>query len=244
MSTKEGLIYASRSYNASDQSVLCIGDLLYVRDSTQADSPLMIYDKNSLDKVEDESLKKVLAKTKRNTDKHDWNSRIYEVTNEQDFTEAVNKGGHGQYRKLHKSPLFSEGKNLYVVATYYEKPETDFSIDTMQRSFSVEIYDPLTLTLLNRTQLILEPDKESLTKEEEQKINDATEGLKNSLQYTELDQLSFMTNGKDLALVWNNKMHFFSLQTGRRYRSTIDLPSNYCGYSPLTNTFWCFASYS
>lgn len=153
---------------------------------------------------------------------------------------AMDKGEAEEYRILRHTPLFSEGKYIYVVSTYVTG-----NIDNVV-AWEVEAYKPETLEFVKAVRLQLDPEeKEGITQEQQAKIAEETELLKESLGRHTIKNTSFATNGETLCIESGSMMFFFDLNFGSRLPETLDkIPNEKSGYNYHTNTFWYFKSES
>ena len=204
-----------------------------MRDNKDIENPIQIVDKDSLEVVKNDSLNKLIVESKRDENNDAWNFPIYEVTSEAAFNSIMEKGLPESQRRMDDTGIFTEGKYIYIVATYYDKAEVEH--------YEVEIYDPETLNFVKSVKLVLEPNIESvLDSKKIQTINDDTEFLKNSMTNTFKRRINFMTNGDVLIMNVNKKLFFFSMKTGERSPTVLDTFGMYACYNYYTNTFYSF----
>lgn len=134
-STKRGLIYR---FTATDSSyvlkqVLFLKNKLYVRNYTDLNTPFKIYDRTTFEAVEPDDYKNNLIKCQRgNSDT--WNTQILEVTDSSQLGEAIRRAEADKFRTLVGTPLFTDGKHIYVISTYviegaYEREDVGYEVE-------------------------------------------------------------------------------------------------------------------
>ena len=241
ISTKRGLIYSFSSTESAYlfKQVLFLKNKLYVRNYMDLNTPFKIYDRNTLEVIEPDDYKNNLIKCQRNNNSDAWNTQILEVTNSSYLEEAIRRGEAEKFRTLVETPLFTDGKHIYVISTYviegaYEKEEV---------GYEVEAYCPDTWKCIKSFKLILEPEQDqNISNEASMKIVEETEMIKNCLLQSSILKSYCATNGQTMTFTQNGKMFFFDLETGLRYPETIEVPKTDGGYNYLTNTFWHYNS--
>ena len=202
------------------KSIVHINGKLYLRDNKDAENPIKIVDKDTLEVVKDSNLRKIIEEKRRKKDEDPWNLPIYEVTLEEDFNSVMEQGLPEPQRRVSDSVIFTEGKHIYIIATYYERKDVDH--------YEVEMYDPETLNFIKSVKLILEPDTESIESTARiQDINDHTETLKNAMMDNLKGRVNFMTNGSVLCINITNKLYFFSMETGLRSPDYVHIDGVY-----------------
>ena len=233
LTSKKGLTYVYSTSNTNIRSIVHINGKLYIRDNKDMDNPIQIIDKDSLEIVKDENFKKLIVEKRRNENDDPWNLSIYEITSQTAFNFIMEKGLPEPQRRMDDTGIFTEGKYIYIVATYYDKNEVDH--------YEVEVYDPETLNHVKSIKLVLEPDIESILDSKKiQTINDDTEFLKNHMTNTSKGRVNFMTNGSVLVINVSSKLFFFSMKTGERSPTVLNITGTYACYNYYTNTFYSF----
>ena len=209
---------------------------LYVRNYDETDRPFAIYDIRSLEIKDDEDFAKKLVKCARKEDQP-WNDKVLERTNLNTLDEIIQRNELESYRRLVKTPLFSDGESLYVVSIYRINPNQG----STENECEVEIYDPETWACTGSIRLIMDPEEQKdWTNEQATKINEQTDHVKQYLDTDHLHEHVFATNGQQLVVNIQEKLYFFDLKTGRRSAETLDVPCKLYGYDFHTNTFWFY----
>ena len=241
VTSKKGLNYkyASTSSSYTNKKICLIKDKLIVRDYNETDVPFRVYDKNTLEVVETDDYKSKLIKCKRNLGSDTWNTPKLETTNSSDLSAAISKGGEESYRSLTETPLFTDGKHIYVISTFF----VEGNYDKEEVGYQVEAFCPETWRWVKTTKLVVEPDQSpSLSSEAAAKIVEETEKVKHSLTRNNIIRWNWATNGKVMTLSHNGLMYFFDLETGKRSSETVSISSYDGGYDYNTNTFWSYNS--
>ena len=198
---------------------------------------LTIYEKEALKVLEDDPILKKLTDNKR-TVEDDWNKPIFEVTNEEELKDCIEKSVKGSFRRLKNTPMFFDGEYLCVFVTYFTKPENDADINTfkdMPRSFMVEMYDPETLEFRNRVPLDIELEGQEAS---DLKVQEELEHIKTILGCEYPSTVVAASNGKILATGKGDALYFFDLETGKRISDKINLPFKVNGFNRDDSTFW------
>ena len=117
---------------------------------------------------------------------HDLNKQTLDLTDDSQVIQAYNKGASQSYRQLYRSPLFTDGKCLYLISTNFVKSDQDSDIGSLgnvERFYSVEKYDPVTLKFVESIKLDFEFEKsfEKLDETAKSTIIDDTEKAKQML---------------------------------------------------------------
>ena len=211
--TKAGLNYASNtSNNYNLKCILCLKNKLYVRNHDDTDKPFAMYDIRSLEEKDEEEFGKKLVKCSRKEDQP-WNEKILERTNLNTLEEMTQRNELDFYRRMVRTPLFSDGDSLFVISIYITNPSQGSS----ESECEVEIYDPETWACIGYKRLIMEPEEQKeWTNEQSTKIAEQTDHIKQYLDADHLHEHVFATNGEQLAVNIQEKMYFFDLKTGKR----------------------------
>ena len=240
VTTKKGLKYKHNSTNSSysNKKIMLLKDRLYVRDYNETDVPFKLYDKNTLELIEPDDYKNKLLKCKRNLDTDSWNTPKLESTETINLVTAISKGGEESYRSLSETPIFTDGKHIYVIATLY----VEGNYEKEEAGHQVEVYCPDTWKCIKTVKLILEPDQNTNISSDDTfaKIVDETEKVKFNLTKNNIIRCNCATNGKIMSLSREGIMYFFDLETGKRFSETINVSKYDGGYNNLTNTFWSY----
>ena len=221
------------------RSLICINNKAYYRDDqTQSEKPLVLVDKFTLCILETEGHRAKLLRNQRNHLSDEWNKKLFEITDSQALEVELSKGTLPEYRSVMHSPVFTDTRYIYIIATYH-KPQSE---ENQTLEFEVEAYLPDTWELHSSHRLIFEPEE---TKNENPdtlaKIAEETETVRSLLSKKEhlLGSLC-ATDGSTFMFGSHGKMYFFDLKTGRRHTDIINIPSTSGGYNPYTNEFWFF----
>lgn len=240
ITVKEGFNYAKNlDYSQQTRPICLVGNKLFVRDLLDPAVPLKLYDKDTLNPIEDEDFKKNLLQHKRNIDVDNWNKPLLEITTEAQLKSTIKSGVPGTYRSLRETPLFTDGTNLYVISTHYIKAEIDSeepNLDALEKTYSIEIYDPVSLELLQTLKLDLDAGEAGTSP-------DDVELLRNILSPKLLDEVVCATNGKTLILGKGQDAFVFSLETGKRYPERLSFTFKLGGYNNFDSRVWGLDSY-
>lgn len=236
MTSKEGMIYHTNTEITDRRFLVHLDGKLYIRNNADYENPIKLVNKDTLSEINDDGLKAIVTKSKRNLDKDDWNTPIFEITKEEDLQATIEKGYTGPLRRMTNSPLFTDGKFLCLLAQYFDKAEFSYA--------TVEFYDPHTLAFKKSVKLVFEPETLS-HQPEDQQIIDETEYIKYGVnnQYN-INTMNLFSNGTHLIIVYSQRWYFFSLETGIRSRVTFTTNGYYSGYDHTTNSFWTLENIS
>ena len=234
--TKAGLaIKLSHTVESNSiTNIVWIKNRLFI--SNNSEHIISLVDKHSLTQITGDEEKRMLEESKRDK-KLEWNAPSLEKTALNDLSNAMENCEAEEYRTLVSTPLFTDGSNLYLISTYvvgdpYSKNEV---------GYDVEVFSPDTWKWIKTIRLLLDPEEcPDLTQDKLNSISQETAVVKHFLSQNNICRCICATNGKVMAIAKDGKMFFFDLDTGRRYRDSVNTPITEGGYDHLTNTFWYY----
>ena len=200
------LIIHYRYFTIASNKLFCRDDI------SQNERPLFLVDKECLYYEEDKEFDSLIAKSKRKLGEDEWNKQILEITDADHLAEEIDKAKLDEYRSVFTTPIFSDSKYIYILATYHIK-------DSEDKRFEIEVYCPQTFEFKQSHKLILQPEVfETTPPATKAKILDETEGIRTWLSNKDkIHEVLCATNGESLAIGVNGKLYFFDLATGKRF---------------------------
>ncbi|CAI2369874.1 unnamed protein product [Moneuplotes crassus] len=220
-------------------TIAFIRDKLYYRKiECEEGKPLEILKLTTLQPTSKEEINRLTSQTERKSLIDSWNKPIIERFDEALLEEEISKRRHNSFRWIYYAQFFTDGDLLYILAPYLEVKDNQMLEEVSH--IEIERYDPDTWNFIRKTKLNYEPiNQESMPPEEQKRVSQDTETIKKYCSEGNFKKSMIGTNSEILAITAQGKMYFFDLETGNRYKTTIEVPNNKGGgYDPFTNTFW------
>ena len=198
-------------------------------------------DQNSLEFVDNDDIKDRVRKMKRNVDVDSWNKPILEQTMAQAIENSLDENSREIIRHVLKTQVFTDGVKLYLPSVHLI-PDDDDGHEI--KYIKIESYDPDTWEFISDVTLNFEPSGiDNLSNDEEKnRIRNDSDDLWRAITDASLSKFHLVTNGRTLSFTHDEKMFFFDLSTGIRYKEVVEIPSYAKGldYDYNTNEFWAW----
>jgi outer membrane biosynthesis protein TonB len=243
---KAGLTYEKNSTELVDlknHSVCVTPDFTLTRHVYYSEHPVRIWDSKTMALQEDHKLILKLKENQRNFDEDDWNKRIFEISDQEKLKDIITKSIRGSFRCLRKTPMFYDGTNLCVIATNYIKGDTEndqIQFQTMEKFFTIEIYDPSTFNFIKEIKLDFEKASSSNEGQEQQtqeQIEDLEE-LKENMFDERFETVNLAHNFKHITISYKKKLFVFDFETGKRLTDAISIPHKPDCFNRHDSRFW------
>mmetsp|Transcript_42068 Transcript_42068/g.48789 ORF Transcript_42068/g.48789 Transcript_42068/m.48789 type:complete len:351 (+) Transcript_42068:1001-2053(+) len=259
-SSKLGQCYFKNSGMSDDhRHFMFFEGQLYCRAKNTDDKPFVLVDTETLQEITDneEFNKKIEAlKPSVPADNNEEEKKAEEKEEDEKTpdgpklgwtkTESDDELKEGRY--LCESPLFTDGRDIYVVSTEREvkvtkKEEEDLDEDRKElvvKKWNLEVYDGHTWKFKQSYEIKLDVKVKGLDEQisdAEEKEIESTKLVRESFGVKTIAYCSFATNGTKLLVGENKRWHIFDLTTSK-WQFNLILTTGNWGYDYASNTFW------
>lgn len=179
------------------KNLIPVGDKFLVVSTTQ-DGSYQINEVNtdSLALSPNEKFQEKWGNNEKDSEKEEWNTpSLFGYTNSE-FDKNFEENKSESYRKVCKSPVFSDTKNLYQIVSYVKNVEDSQEI----LHYEVEIYDSDSFEFMRKVKLEFSPDLGENPSDFEvaESIAD-TEKFTSKIKPSEFQEVFLATDGESLA---------------------------------------------
>jgi hypothetical protein len=258
-STKLGKCYGKNTGMSDEHRYLLYFDgKLYCRYSNSDRKPFTMINPETLQEItEDEEFNKKMEehlKEEEKEEKEEDKEEDKEKEKEKEPAKPKLEWTHNEEeeddkrngRYLCESPLFTDGKDFYLISTMREieiipKEEENLDEDRKElrvKAWNLEVYDSNTWEYIKSVEIkldVIERGIDEILSEKQEKERAMIKEVRE--QFESICKCNFATNGTKLLVGANHKWHIYNLET-QEWTFDVPLTGDSWGYDYVTNTFW------